>query len=173
MIFGAIVVILGSVEIGTAPYSRQPGTFLPGADTRSIDPVGVESARWISTYLPSGSRVAGDLAEAELITGYSSATPESAYLGKRSVAQIFAARHLSLADAQLLARYCVNYIAVDDRDSAALPQEGHYFFSGDKSGYRAPILAEGLTKFASSPFVSRIYDSGAITVYELTQPTCR
>ncbi len=72
------------------------------------------------------------------------------------------------ADARLVKRTRVSFVVVDKRITEQLPTEG-YYFTGDpyKGLYVSPLPAATIDKFNSIKGVSRIFDDGTITVYDL------
>jgi hypothetical protein len=115
------------VEAG--PYTLQPGAFLAGAGPRSIDGQGLLSAEWIGTNFSANTGVASDLAEDELITGYTLSKAYAGYVGHIAVAQVFAQPQFTVSMERALQSACVRLVAVDMRDAEAKAQDGHYFLS--------------------------------------------
>jgi hypothetical protein len=165
-----VVALVGGVVIGTAPYARQPGPYLVGADPRSVDPAGISAARWLAANVTPGTRVAADLTDTELITGYSRATPVSGAAGGHPVADLYLSRSWTATDQEIVAGGRLSYVVVDNRICQALPLVGHYF-AGDEpaAGYRSPPSCSALEKFSGLPGVSEVFGDGPVHVYRLSR----
>ena len=65
----------------------------------------------------------------------------------------------------------VDFIVVDDRLTTDVPRIGHYFEPGEPdSPWAEPMPASNLTKFDQEPCLNRVFDSGHITIYAVSDP---
>ena len=86
----------------------------------------------------------------------------------RDVGVLFDGRGADAAAASLMQREDIQFLAVDLRDSWQLPASGGYFPVDPNAGrYRSPLPRAGLEAPGRIAGVSRIYDSGYITLYDL------
>lgn len=165
------IVFLGGIIVGSGPFSRLPGPYEVGADTRSVDPLGVAAARWEKLHLPSGARVLTDRSNSQLSVAYSDIEPQGgAFRGKR-VATVFFTEQFGPAQNELIQGAGVDYLVVDMRLSRGLPLIGRYFERGEPAT-KTPIRAAALRKFDAVPGLSRIYDNGQIVVYQARGIRC-
>jgi hypothetical protein len=59
----------------------------------------------------------------------------------------------------------IDYIVVDRRFIERLPVSGYYYEKDEPSGGK-PISREALQKFANLDGLTRIFDNGAIAIYD-------
>ncbi|TME03322.1 MAG: hypothetical protein E6I80_19445 [Chloroflexi bacterium] len=169
LVMGAIAVIfLGQVIAGGGPmWFRMPGPYLVIADPRSIEPEGISAAQWSDLYLGGGHRIATDRINGLLMATYGN---EWIVEGVNEVVPpVFTSLQFGPKDKALLQQQHIQYLIVDRRLSTGLPRIGVYFeitASGIKQ-YNKPIDPEALTKFDGMKNVSRLFDSGNITIYDV------
>ncbi|GAA3597646.1 hypothetical protein GCM10022223_11020 [Kineosporia mesophila] len=166
----ASVTFVGGVVLGAGPTSQQlPGPFEIAADARSMDPANLSAAAWISANLPAGSR-----AYADRDSGLLAAADGGLYVVRHISTNIDASRLLldpefTTADRTLIRQAGIRYLIADRRDAFGLPNQGVYIESGEfgELGRTAPVPAQALSKFDAVRGVDRIYDNGAIAIYDL------
>jgi hypothetical protein len=85
------------------------------------------------------------------------------------VSQVFFAPTLGPAERQILRAGRVRYVVIDRRLSTGLPAAGAYFERGEVPGniHSVPIDPAVLSKFDTLAGVSRLFDSGAIVIYDI------
>ena len=74
----ALMVVLlayGGTVLGAASWLRLPGPYLVSADARSIDPQGIDAARWAGQVLGAGNRIAADRVNTVLMLTYGRQAP--------------------------------------------------------------------------------------------------
>ncbi len=164
----AAVLFAGGLIIGTAPWARLPGPYLVGADDRSIDAEGIAAADWMRSTLGPGNRIASDrygtllmgsIGEQRAVTGLIDRIPTG-------LVTLFTSTEFSSDELQTLARGKIDYVEVDRRLSQSLPR-GNYFDSDVP--HTAPLDPAALAKFDADPSISRLYDSGKIAVYDVSE----
>ena len=161
-----VIVGLGGIVIGTAPYSRLPGTFLPGADPRSIDSAGVASALWASQHLSPQSRIASDLTDAEILAGYTLTTPLSGRVGGFNISQLYISRTFDKEDKYIFKSGHIGYIIVDQRIRQLPSPSAEYFSSGLIPANQKAFTYASLNKYATSPDFSKVFDDGPVAIYK-------
>lgn len=159
------VTFLGGVVVGWPPYDRLPGPYLPGGDSRSVSPAGLAAASWARGHL-NGGRLAGDLTTNLLLGSYGRLDPQGGVVGSLPVAQLFTTPAFGPRDRKIVEGDKLHYLAVDLRLAESAPASGSDF--ADAAGVRVegPIPARDLQKFDHVPGLSKIYDNGAIRIYD-------
>jgi hypothetical protein len=72
------------------------------------------------------------------------------------------------SDAVLAQRNRVSFVVVDKRITEQLPAVGYYFTDDPYKGlYSRPLPVATIDKFNSIAGVSRIYDDGTITIFDI------
>ncbi|HZQ38001.1 MAG TPA: hypothetical protein VFD32_18885, partial [Dehalococcoidia bacterium] len=164
----AAVLFAGGLIIGTAPWARLPGPYLVGADDRSIDAEGIAAANWMRTALGPGNRIASDrygtllmgsIGEQRSVTGLIDRIPTG-------LIALFRSTEFGSDELQTLARGKIDYVEVDRRLSRSLPRSN--YFDGDVV-HSTPLDPAALAKFDADPAISRLYDSGEIAVYDVSE----
>ncbi|WP_299034117.1 hypothetical protein [uncultured Pseudokineococcus sp.] len=167
---GVVVAFLGGVVLGAGPVTGQlPGPFRISADARSVDETSVAAAEWMAENLPPGTRV-----YANRVNGLLAASDGGMYTVRNISTEVDASRLLldpqvTPGDAELVQRAGIRYLVVDRRDANGLPNQQVYVENGEfgQAGRTEPVPLAALTKFDDVPGVDRIYDNGAISIYDL------
>jgi len=166
----ASIIFLGGVAVGwPPPWARMPGSYLPAADSRSIERQGLAAAEWTRAWLGPDNRLIADRTNRLLMGAYGEQRPVTGYADKVQISQIFFAPTVGPAERQILRAGRVRYLVVDRRLSAGLPAAGVYFERGEVPGnlHSAPISPAALAKFDTLVGVSRLFDSGDIVIYDV------
>jgi hypothetical protein len=165
LITGVIAVIfVGGVVVGTGPnLSAAPGPYMVVADSRSIEPEGIEDAIWSQTYLGQDKRVATDRINQMLMSTYGHQRIVTNLDDKVDVSPIFTSALFDTKDIAILQRGRIHYLAVDTRISTALPLEGTYFVSDRPSSI---ISRDTLMKLNAVITINKLFDSGNIVIYD-------
>lgn len=168
LIWASVIFVSGAIS-GSPPWSRQPGTYLVSADSRSVEPEGLEAARWASEHLPPQSRTSADRINTLLMSVYGNQRAITHLADDIYLASVFASPTFGEDERRLLDRADTDYLIVDSRLSTSLPLVGVYFEAGEPrvGPYREPMSAQALAKFDSIAGISRIFDSGNIRIYDV------
>jgi hypothetical protein len=165
----AIICFLGSTLYGGGPLPLfVNGPYIVGAHERSLGSPSLALANWVSTHLPEGAHVAADRDNAGLLGDFGQIYPVSPLNGSASPARLFFDRKLTPSDISLIRKDDIRYIVTDTRLTEALPLFGAYIAPSETERPTRLTAAE-LEKFNSIRGVYRIYDNGAIQVYDLSQ----
>ena len=165
----AVVCFLGSTLYGGGPLPLLVnGPYIVGAHERSLGSPSLALANWVSTHLPAGSHVAVDRDNAGLLNNFGQVVPVTPLNGVGNPAPLFFDQQLTPSDISLIRTYDIRYIVTDTRLTEALPLFGAYIAPGE-TGHPTRLTGAELEKFNSTRGVHRIYDSGAIQVYDLSQ----
>ncbi len=164
----AVICFLGSTLYGGGPLPLLVnGPYIVGAHERSLGSPSLALANWVSTHLPAGSHVAVDRDNAGLLNDFGQVAPVTPLNGANNPAQLFFDQRLTPSDLSLIRRDDIRYIVTDTRLTEGLPLFGAYIAPGE-TGRPTRLTAEELEKFNSTPGVYRLYDNGAIQVYDLS-----
>ncbi len=165
----ALVVVMfgGAVVLGSTWWSRLPGPFIVGGESRAISPQGAAAASWMLAELGPDNRVAADRTN-RLLVGADGR--QRVVFDARDVVELWPLYADPTFDGPAifaLRSQDIRYVLVDRRLSTAIPRIGLYFDQSElQQPHTTPIAAAGLDKFDADARVDRIYDSGAIRIYE-------
>jgi hypothetical protein len=177
LVIGLTICFVGGTIIGSGPdWLHGPGPYLVSADNRSVDQLALQAARWEGQHLPAGSRVYSDRVNDLLAAVYGNQHVVTS-LGDRiqegSVSTLLLGPPTS-DDANVACQARLSFLVADQRLATSLPHVGVYIDKGEYlSGTRtAPPAAGALTKFDAEPGAQRIFDNGAIRIYDLRGILC-
>jgi len=162
------VIFLGGFIVGESPVTRQPGPFLVGGEARAISPQGLAAAQFAASKLPPGSRVLVDRPNSTLISSYGYLDRVSGSIEGISVTRVFTSKRFDAIDQRVISNDEIDYIVVDRRLTHEPPAGGYYFESTepDANTYESPLDLAALRKFNRLRGLSRIFDNGAIAIYD-------
>jgi hypothetical protein len=164
----AVICFLGSTLYGGGPLPLLVnGPYIVGAHERSFGSPSLALANWVSAHLPAGSHVAVDRDNAGLLNDFGQVDPVTPLNGVNNPAPLFFDPRLTASDLSLIRQDDIRYIVTDTRLTEGLPLFGAYIAPGE-TGVPTRLTAEELQKFNSIPGVYRVYDNGAIQVYDLS-----
>lgn len=160
------VLVLGGLVVGWAPYARLPGPYAPGASSRSIDAVAVATAQWVGENVRPDSVGASDGANSTLLTAYGRMNPQRGQIGGVRVSEIFISPFFGRTAREVMQGDKIRYLVVDRRLADRLPLSDRYFEGGDPPGFKPPVSARALTKFAKVRDLDLVFDIGPLRVYD-------
>jgi hypothetical protein len=165
----ATILFVGGVIVLWPLYGALPGRYIPGADIRSITSEGIAAARWIRREYGIGQRVLTDRSNAQIVASYGDGNPVEGSVGSLSVARVFVSSQVDATVREILRAKHVQFLLVDTRLASAAPARGFYFTSTELNGatWTHPIALSWLTKFATTPGFSLVFDDGAMQVYRV------
>lgn len=166
----ASVIFLGGSILGSGPtWAILPGPYMVIADSRSIEPEGIQAAQWSRVHLGTNQRIATDRTNRLMMLSYGDQRVITTLQDKVDTAPIFYSATFNNEDLALVRQAHVQYLVVDVRLSTALPLLGFYFEQGEQGSFQltSPISRDALTKFNDVPNVNRIFDSGDIIMYDM------
>ncbi len=165
----AVVCFLGSTLYGGGPLpALVDGPYIVGAHERSLGSPSLALASWVRTHLPAGSHVAVDRDNGGLLNDLGRVDPVTPLNGSNNPASLFFDPQLTPSDISLIRNDHIRYVVTDSRLTQGLPLYGAYIAPGE-TGRPTLLTARELAKFNSTRGVHRIYDNGAIQVYDLSQ----
>ena len=155
--------------LGAGPgLSTLPGPYEVGADSRSLEPEGIQAAMWTHTQLGSNNRIGTDRTNQILMGSFGNQRIVTSIDDGIDVSSVFFSTQFDPDSLSLLKHGQVRYLVVDLRMAQALPANGFYFVEGEADSYqrKAPIELDALTKFNTIPQINRVFDSGNIVIYD-------
>ncbi len=162
----ASAVFLGGFVLGSGPsWARLPGPYMPGADSRSMDPENLAAAEWAGRALPPGSRIGADRVTAILLAN-EGLWPVYGGIGGVKIPELYVPKSWGLEETDKASALMVRYLYVDRRMADQLPAYGVYFASGE-AGEGKQLTDVQLTKFDRVPAIKLIYRHGPISIYDL------
>jgi hypothetical protein len=158
-----VVIFVGGIMTGWPPaWERVPGHYQVSAYESSVEPQGVSAAQWAGRYLPPGTNIAADFTNNTLFGTYGRQN------AIRQVAPLYLGRTFTPAARSLVSELTIRYLVSDARLATQLPASGSYFpLDPNSYRYKHPLPLADLRKFDHVPGASRVYDGGAIVVYDL------
>jgi hypothetical protein len=164
-----VICFLGSTLYGGGPLPiLVNGPYIVGAHERSLGAPSLALANWVSAHLPAGSHVAVDRDNAGLLNDFGQVVPVTPLNGVGNPAPLFFDPQVTPSDISLIRKYDIRYIVTDTRLTEGLPLFGAYIAAGETGRPTRLTMAE-LGKFSTTRGVQRIYDNGAIQVYDLSR----
>jgi hypothetical protein len=174
---GLSICFVGGTIIGAGPdWLHGPGAYLVSAENRSVDQLALQAATWEGQNLPPNSRVQTDRVNALLAEVYGDQhvlTSLADGINTSSLSTLLLTPP-AFSDADVACQANVQYLIVDKRLAWSLPHVGAYIDAGEyPPGNRTlPPPQDALTKFNNVPGAERIFDNGAIRIYDLKGLPC-
>ncbi len=163
------IVFIGGILLGAGPgLSTLPGPYEVGADSRSLEPEGIQAAQWARFQLGPNNRIGTDRINQILMGTFGYQRIVTSIEDDVDVSPIFFSPRLGPDSLSLLQKGQVRYLVVDLRMAQSLPLNGFYFVEGEPDSYqrKTPIPLDSLTKFNTVPQINRVFDSGNIVIYD-------
>jgi hypothetical protein len=136
----------------------------------------LQAAYWEGQHLPAGSRIFSDRENAALAQTYGGLDPLTALNDgiRVGVVSLLLLSPSPVYDTEIACDSGVQFLIADQRLSTSLPHLGIYIDSGEYlAGNRtAPPPASALVAFDDIPGAERIFDNGAIRIYNLEGLAC-
>ncbi len=159
---GAVILLAGGIAMGWPPWwERLPGSYVVDGFESGITGESVAAANWAALALPPGQRIAADYINNLLFGTIGNQSPVN------GVAVLYCSGDWSLTDTVLARQQAINYLVVDLRTSRYRPADGTIFQQA--AACPVPLARADLAKFDSVPGFTRVYDSGNIIVYRLSE----
>lgn len=163
----ASVVFLGGYVLGSGPaWARLPGSYLPAADSRSMDAETLAAVRWAGESLPPGSRIGADRVSAVLLAAEAHLWPVYEGLNGVKTPDLYVPYQWGMEETDEANALKVRYLYVDRRMADSLPPFGFYFASGE-AHQGTQFTAQQLAKFDKVPGIKTVYRHGPVSIYDL------
>lgn len=160
------VIVLGGVT--SSAINPIDGRYRVAADQESIEPMGIETARWAKEWLGAGNHFITDRINSILLASYGRQDVRIKVKEGVDSAGIFEAETFGPGEFWGLAGSDIDFLLVDRRLSTAPPVLGFYFQPWQRR-QGTPISAAALLKFNDVKGVTRIYDNGWIVIYDVRE----
>jgi hypothetical protein len=158
---GAVMLVAGGISMGWPPWwERLPGSYVADGFESGINAESLAAASWAAEMLPPGQRFAGDYTSNLLIGTLGGQNPVNE-------AVLFCGGTWNLADALIARQQQVQYLVVDLRTTEQRVPDGSLF--AEANSCPSPIPRADLSKFNAVNGMTRVYDSGNIVVYALSE----
>jgi hypothetical protein len=177
LIVGLTICFVGGTVIGSGPdWLHGPGPYMVGGENRSVDRLALQAAYWEAQNLPPDSRVYTDRINGLLAADYGNQhvlTSLADGINTRSMSTLLLAPPMS-TDVSFACKADVEFLIADKRLSWSLPHVGFYIDGGEYpySNRTRPPPSSALTKFDQIQGAERIFDNGAIRIYDLRGLPC-
>lgn len=176
IVAGLTVCFVGGTVLSGPDWSYGPGKYLVSADNRSVDQLALQAAYWEGRNLPPGGRVFTDRVNGLLAAVYGNQhvlTPLGDGIDEGSVSTLLLRGALP-SDITVACLTHIQFLIADERLATSLPHLGIYIDNGEfLYGLReTPPPSAALTKFDEISGAQRIFDNGAIRIYDLRGLSC-
>lgn len=176
IVTGLTVCFVGGAVLSGPGWIYGPGRYLVSADNRSVDQLSLQAAYWEGRYLTPDGRTYSDRVNGSLASVYGNQdvlTPLADHIQQGSVSNLLLSPDRA-PDQSLACSIRLRYLIADQRLSTSLPHLGIYVDNGEfQYGARtSPPTPSTLTKFDDAPDAQRLFDNGAIRVYDLKDMPC-
>jgi hypothetical protein len=163
------VLLVGNTAAGMNPSYRFPGPPVYGSDTRSVTPEVVAAANWLRDTHGRDLRIVADRYSGLIFGSYGEENPVtgSVTFPTYDVYLTQPDRPVPPALITQLSSWNFGFLIVDRRMALEVPEIQIYFETNEPiphNGAPAFSMAQ-LTKFDSTPWTIKIYDSGHIAIY--------
>jgi len=163
------VVLVGNTAAGMNPSYRFPGPPVFGSDTRSATPEVLAAASWLRATQGRGLRILADRYSGLIFGSYGGQYPVTGSVTFPTY-DIYLAqpgRPMPPALIEQLRSWEFGYLIVDRRMAREVPEIQIYFETNEPIPHdgRPAFTLGQLTKFDSTPWTIKIYDSGHIAIY--------
>jgi hypothetical protein len=167
---GITLIFLGGIILAIGPGSAiLPGPYEVIADSRSIEPEGIQAAVWAGSDLGANNRVATDRINQILMGTYGNQRVVTSIEDRVDLSSVFLTSTFGDQQLALLRSADVRYLVVDLRLTHNLPLEGYYYEQDEIGAFHhtTPIDQKALSKFNDVPQINRVFDSGDIVIYDV------
>jgi hypothetical protein len=155
-----LLLFIGGINTGWPPqWELLPGTFHVDGSESGVDRQDMVAADWFRAHVGARKVVACDFTLCSLLTAYAGAVVQGHFTS------VYYAPDIDASVIATLRKAGTQYLFVDRRLIRGF-EPGVQPFSPAPPNGRPPSL-RALTKFASAPRVSLIYDSGPIQIYDV------
>jgi hypothetical protein len=167
---------VGGITIGTPIYARQPGPYVVGADSRSVEATSLAAASWLRTHEGAGNHILTDRSNRQVMGSYGDQDPQQRDAGRIPgydyvhVSQLVFSKVIGARERAIIRNKGIRFVVADRRLTTALPLVGVYFEKSEPGAYqhRTPLSPRSFSKFDGARGVSRVLDLGVIQIYDVT-----
>lgn len=162
------IMLAGGIFTAWGGPIELPRRYKVIADQLSIEPMGIEAAKWTKDWLGTDRRFASDRINRLLLSTYGQQEVVTLLHDQVDTSWLLFSDRLGPDELNALKQASVEYLFIDMRMTQALPRLGVYFESGeDPRLHDTPPESRNLLKFNKVPQVSRPFDNGYIVLYDV------
>jgi len=167
-----LVLFVGGTVVGAGPsWSHAPGKYLVTAENRSVDVLALAASNWLGDHMTPGNRLYSDRTNELLASALGhqhSLTSLGDGIDNGSLSRLLLAPP-SPGDIGFAKAANLHLLLVDRRIATELPHVGVYTDSGEYEGENRtkPPPESAVTKFDHVAGADRIYDNGALSLYDV------
>jgi hypothetical protein len=163
------LIYVGGIILGWSPSERLPGQYQASSHGRSVEPQSVAAAEWMRETQGSDNRLATDYFNRLMMGSFGQQYIPSYTFDGVSLWSVFYAPEIGPAEIRRMRRVELDFVVGDERLTRDLPVNGVYFEYGepDARQHIIPLAPVSYTKFNVTDFVSRIFDSGDMLVFDI------
>lgn len=162
VIAAVAVVFAGGITTGWTSLWLLPGPYLPGQDTRSVDARSIAAAEWTAAYLGPDNVVGADRVNTSLMATYGDQHVRTSVSGSVEPAWVLFTRVWDGTPLDTIRQGRIQYMVVDRRLIQVPRIASRYLKNPDEVK-----MTEALDKFDQAPLINRVFDDGAIQIYDV------
>jgi hypothetical protein len=161
------IVFMGGFISGWAPTYRLAKPYRVAIGPHLFEPAGVSAARWARAFLGPGNRMATDETNARLMLVYGDQFVLTSREG--GIRALISSEQLGRGEQYILRVAQTPYVVFDRRVISWDNMRGLYFDQPDAAVAPGGELLDPITsaKFDRHKNVSRIFDNGSLTIYDV------
>jgi hypothetical protein len=168
----SLVLFVGGTIVGAGPsWLRAPGKYLVSSDNRSVDVLALAASNWLRSYITPENRLYSDRTNellASAIGDQHSLTALADGIDNGSLSRLLLAPP-SPSDVGFAREAKLQLLLVDRRLATELPHVEVYTDTGEygSDNRTKPPTKSTVTKFDHMAGADRIYDNGALSLYDV------
>jgi hypothetical protein len=164
----ATLLVLAGIISSEGPRILVPSRYQVSADAASIEPMGIETARWTETWLGPQRHFVADRINSLLLSGFGRQLVATTLQQGYDAGVVLVAKTFGQNERSLLKKVGIDYLLADLRLTTALPVVGSYFDGGAADAMLgAPPQPAALLKFNAEDGVGRVFDNGYEVIYDV------
>lgn len=166
---GLALIYVGGIILGWSPSERLPGQYQASSHGRSVEPQSIAAAAWMRQSQGPDHRLAADFFNRLMMGSFGQQYIPSYTFDGVSLWSVFYAPEIGPAEIRRMRRVELDFVIADERLTRDLPVNGVYFEYGepDARQHIIPLAPMSYSKFNVTDFVSRIFDSGDVLVFDI------
>ncbi|WP_293863987.1 hypothetical protein [uncultured Alsobacter sp.] len=160
--------IVGGIISGEGRLVLVPSRYLVSADAASVEPMGIDAARWTREWLGPRQRFAADRIARLLLAVHGHQQVSTTLHHGYDAGQLLTAPALGPTERDMLHRLELDYILADLRLTTGRSLVGTYFDGGlSDQMLSGPPSPRAFLKFNDEPGVHRVFDNGHAVIYDV------
>lgn len=169
MTLGMALIFVGGIILGWSPSERLPGQYQTSSHGRSVEPQSIAAGEWMREKHGSDNRVGTDYFNRLMMGSFGRQYIPSYMVDGVSLWSVFYATEIGPAELRRMRQVELDYIVADERLTTGLPVNGVYFEYGEPNAraHIAPLPPISYAKFNVMEYVSRIFDSGDVIIFDM------